>query len=214
MTSDFIDELIEVVEIKKTVNKSSKGYKATKAKTFEVAGVEIEQKYKHTQEARRKMSEARKGRKNPPLSEEAKRKIGAANKGRIHTEEALKKMREFQRNRIRKPQSEETKRKISEAHKGKKKPPLSEETKRKMSETRRGKKQPPRTEEHTRNSVAARIASLPSIMTPHGEFPSRKALIQKITNDGVRNATDKLREWLKIYPHDYYLIKKPKKIRR
>jgi len=64
-----------------------------------------------SEETRRKMSETK---KNP--SEETRKKIGKASKGRTH--------------------SQETKKKMSEAHKGK---TLSEETKRKMSEAQKGK---------------------------------------------------------------------------
>ena len=249
MTKDFIDDLFEVVEVKKTVKKSSKeSFRAKKANSFEIAGLEVKQKRIVSEETKRNISESLKGRvhseetkknireavkksmteevrrkmsesaKGKIISEETRRKLSEAHKGRKHppvTEEARKKMSEFQRNRVRKPMSEETKKKLSEAHKGKNKPPLSEETKRKMSEVRRGKKRTtPITEEHIRKLVASRNASLPSVMTPYGEFVTRKALIQKITSDGVLNATDKLREWLKLYPNDYYVIKKPKKNRR
>jgi len=64
-----------------------------------------------SEETRRKMSETK---KNP--SEETRKKIGKASKGRTH--------------------SQETKKKLSEANKGK---TLSEETKRKMSEAQKGK---------------------------------------------------------------------------
>ena len=242
MTKDFIDDLIEVVEVKKTVKKSSKElFHTNKANSFEIAGVEVVGKRQLSEETRKKISEGNKGKilsedtkkiireavkrsmteevrrkmsesaKGKIISEETKRKISEAHKGRKHspvTDETRKKMSEFQSTRIRKPQSAETKRKISEAHKGKKKPPLSEDTRRKMSEVRRGKKKAPRTEEHKNNLIAARNARIPSVMTPHGEFVSRKALIQKITNDGILNATDKLREWFKLYPNDYYYIKK------
>jgi len=234
MTKDFIEQQIELVEIKKTVKKSSKEISLSsrkrkeRGKTFVISGVEVKGKKLTSDETRKKISEGvrraitdewRKRRseaaKGVTLTEEQKQKIGDANRGRKHTEEARKKMSEFQRNRVRNPQSDETKRKISEAHKGKNKPPLSEETRRKMSEVRRGRKRKePMTEEHIRNLVASRNASLPSVMTPYGEFVNRKALIQKITSDGVLNATDKLREWLKLYPNDYYIIKKPKKSRR
>ncbi len=233
MTKDFIDDLIEAVEVKKTVKKSSKAVapsnskRKVRGKTFVIAGVEVKGKKLTSEETRKKISEGvknaitdewRKRRseaaKGRTLTEEEKKRIGDANRGRPHSEEALKKMSEFQKNRKRNPMSEETKKKLSEAHKGKNKPPLSEETKRKMSEVRRGKKPKPMTEEHKRNLVASRMASLPSVMTPYGEFVTRKALIQKITDDGVLNATDKLREWLKLYPNDYYIIKKPKKSRR
>ena len=66
-----------------------------------------------SEESRRKMSEAQKGR---TISEEHKRKISESNKGKIF--------------------SEETKLKISEAHKGMK---YSEESKRKMSEAHKGR---------------------------------------------------------------------------
>jgi len=53
MTKDFIDELIEVVEIKKTVKKSSKdNFQAKKAKSFEIAGVEIKCKRNLSDEAK------------------------------------------------------------------------------------------------------------------------------------------------------------------
>ena len=78
---------------------------------------------KHSEETKRKISEATKGENNPRygvvLSEETKYKIGIGNKNKII--------------------SEETKRKISEAHKGKKKSPLSEEAKKNISNGRKGK---------------------------------------------------------------------------
>ena len=67
----------------------------------------------HTEESKRKISEAHKGKK---LTEKTKRKMSKAALGRKHTEE--------------------TKRKISEAILGRKR---TEETKRKMSESRLGK---------------------------------------------------------------------------
>ena len=163
MIQDFIDDLIEVVEVKKTVNKSSVDYKATKSKTFAIAGVEVQSKR--------------------VVSEEARRKISEGNKGKII--------------------SEETRKKISEA----KKRAMTEEVRRKMSESGKARIF---SEQHKKNMSAARIAGVLSVMTPHGKFVSRRALIQKITNDGILNATDKLREWFKLYPNDYYYIKKIK----
>lgn len=84
-------------------------------------------------------------------SEETKKKIGEASKGRRHTEETKRKMSEAQKGKrtgeenhnYGKPRSEETKRKISEANKGKpshnKGKSPSEETKRKLSEANKGK---------------------------------------------------------------------------
>lgn len=106
--------------------------------------------YKHTDEWRRKMSEAHKGKpgswkgkhhseeqkrkiseanKGKHLSEEHKRKISEARKGKHWSEEARRKMSETRKGRL---VSEETKRKISEARKGHL---VSEETRRKISET-------------------------------------------------------------------------------
>ena len=75
----------------------------------------------HSEETKRKMSIAAKGR---TLSEATKRKISAANKGENNV-------------MFGKHHSEETKRKISDAKKGK---ILSEETKRKISEGSKGNK--------------------------------------------------------------------------
>ena len=72
----------------------------------------------HSEETKKKMSEAQKGEKNPMH-------------GKHHFEETKKKMSEVKKN-----MSEETKKKMSEAKKGKK---LSEETKKKMSEAHKGK---------------------------------------------------------------------------
>jgi len=78
--------------------------------------------YKRTEECKRKMSEARKG-KNTWM------------KGKKHTEESKKKMSESQKG---KKLSEETKKRISKANKGKKKPPLTKEHKRNISLSKKG----------------------------------------------------------------------------
>ena len=89
--------------------------------------------YKHTEEAKVKISEAFKGRKHGPLTEETRAKLSAAHKGKLHSEESKQKMSAAHKG---KPKSEEAKRKLSEAHKGKK---FSEEHKRKISEAKKGK---------------------------------------------------------------------------
>ncbi len=68
------------------------------------------------------------------ISEETKRKISEANKGKKRSEETKRKMSLSKQN-----MSEETKRKMSEANKGKKR---SEETKRKMSKAKKGRASP------------------------------------------------------------------------
>jgi len=98
----------------------------------------------HSDQARLKMSEAKKGVprvRGWNLSDttkskmsEAKRGKPAHNKGKTHSEEAKKKVSQARKG---KPLSEEHRRKLSEVNRGKK---LSEETRRKMSESRKGKK--------------------------------------------------------------------------
>ena len=73
-----------------------------------------------TEEHRRKISEARKGKKRKPHSEETRRKISEARKGKKgkpHSEEHRRKMSEAKKGKKGKPQSEEHRQKISEAKK-------------------------------------------------------------------------------------------------
>ena len=85
-------------------------------------------KYTHTDEARKKMSEAHKGLH---LSEEHRRKISEAQKGRIVTEETRRKISEAQKGR---PFSEEHYRNICEANKK-----VTKDKCRKISESHKGK---------------------------------------------------------------------------
>lgn len=82
----------------------------------------------HSEEAKRKMSESAKGRQ---FSEETRRKLSEAKKGKgmQFSEETKRKMSEAKKGKYR---SEEIKRKISEANKGRH---HSEETKRKLSKS-------------------------------------------------------------------------------
>ena len=86
-----------------------------------------------SEETRRKMSEANKGKKRTPHTAETKQKISEANRGKIRTPETRHKLSEANKG---KTHSEETRRKLSKAHKGK---TLSEKTRRKMSEAQRGR---------------------------------------------------------------------------
>jgi len=185
MTKDFIDDLIEVVEIKKTVKKSSKKVAPSKVKTFEIAGVQVEKKYTPSDETRRKASERHKGK---VLTEETRRKISEARKGIVFSEETRRKIGDASRGRI---VSEETRRKLSESHKGRK-VVVTEEARRRMSETQ-----------------IAINQNLP-IMTPNGIFISRKALKERLVADGYKEANARIREWFKLYPNDYYYIKDKK----
>jgi hypothetical protein len=72
-------------------------------------------------ETRKKISDSNKGkRRGKKHSEESKRKISEARKGKPRSEETKRKMSESTKGRKGKPHSEETKRKISERKKSKK----------------------------------------------------------------------------------------------
>ena len=130
----------------------------------------------HSEETRRKMSEAQKGENNhmygKKLSKETRRKMSEAQKGENNhmygkklSKETRRKMSEAHKGKglgnrsggmLGKTHSEETRRKMSEAHKGLKHKPHSEETRRKMSEAKMGKKRKPFTEEHKKKLSEAR----------------------------------------------------------
>lgn len=100
---------------------------------------------KFTDEHRRKLSESHKGKK---MSEEARRHISEAKKGHTATDETLKKMSEaFSGDKnpmFGKKHSEEARKKMSEAKKGKmswnKGIPMTDEAKMKLSEKNKGKR--------------------------------------------------------------------------
>ena len=75
----------------------------------------------HTEETKKKIIKALKGRKRKPHSEETKRKISESNKGKIFSEETKNKISESRKGEKNwnygKHHSEETKRKISESNK-------------------------------------------------------------------------------------------------
>jgi group I intron endonuclease len=72
-----------------------------------------------SEETRKKISDANKGKTKPPLSEESKRKISDTQTGKTHSEETKRKMSEIKKGEKHplygKFHSEETKRKISDA---------------------------------------------------------------------------------------------------
>lgn len=71
-------------------------------------------------------------------TEEAKRKMSESHKGKIFSEETRKKMSISRKGKKRFPMSEEWKLKISIGKKGKKLPPFSEEHRKRLSECQRG----------------------------------------------------------------------------
>ena len=122
-------------EVRRKIGQSHKGHLVSEETRRKIADAQIGvPKPKHTDEAKRKMSEFQKGR---PKSEEHKRKISMANKGRKHTEESKRKMSESKKGKKHGPPSEETRRKIGESNRGKVR---TAEARRRMSEAHRGKK--------------------------------------------------------------------------
>lgn len=120
-----------------------KGYNCKNDRPYSLKSSEVRRGIPFSEEHKRKLSEAHKGKPGNPRSEETKRKISEALKGKPGTsrsEETRRKMSESLKGRkawnkgLKNIYSEETKRKISEAHKG---TSHSEEAKRKMSEMRR-----------------------------------------------------------------------------
>ena len=124
-----------------------------------------------SEETRRKLSKASKGRKLPPRSAEHRRKISEAKKGKKLkplTEEHRRKISEAQKgeknHQFGKSHSKETRRKMSEAMKGENHPqfgkPHSAETRCKISNSLKGEKNPQfgkvRTVEHRRKLSEAK----------------------------------------------------------
>ena len=107
--------------------------------------------HKNTEESRKKMSEAHKGRK---LSEETRRKISESKIGKQRSYETKIRLSEVNKG---KKLSDETKRKIGEAGKGRK---YSEETRRKMSEARKGIKRSEETRKKMSESKKGKISPL------------------------------------------------------
>lgn len=120
-------------------------------------------------------------------SEQTRRKISEGNKGKVISEETRKKLSLISKGKV---VSKETRKKMSQSMKGKIR---SQETRKRVSEGRK-----------------LRFRNI-TIMTPNGEFDSRKALIKRLYADGVRYPFVKLREWFKNYPNDYYYINKNSK---
>jgi len=92
-------------------------------------------------------------------TEETKRKISKALKGRHVPHEIRKKISKTMMGRKKGPMAEETKRKISETMKGRKRKPHSEETKRKISEALKG--QPKSAETRKKLSEALKGQTIP-----------------------------------------------------
>jgi len=99
---------------------------------------------------REELSKSGKGRYIGPMSEEHKRKIGDANRGRVLSDEHKRKIGEKSKGRLI-IMKEEHRKKISVALKGKVKPKMTEEHRKKISDSLKGRPKPKFTEEHKRN---------------------------------------------------------------
>jgi hypothetical protein len=120
----------------------------------------------HSNESKKRMSKAHKGK---ILSEEHKRKIGEINKGKTLSEEHKIKISEANKN-----PSEEIRKIISEAHKGK---VLSGETKRKIKEKR---KDQIITQEH-KNSISNAFNKEYCFISPSGEIVKEITTLSKFS---------------------------------
>lgn len=138
ITKDCVNKLVEESEIEKYLSDgweigvyySDESREKLKSNGFKGK--------KFTDEQRKKLSDAKKGKpssnKGVPLKEETKQKLREANIGKKHSEESKKKMSEKRKGS---KHSEETKRKMSNSAMGHE---TSEETRKKISEAKKGHK--------------------------------------------------------------------------
>ena len=125
----------------------------------------------HTEETKKKMSEAQKNRKRKPHTEETKRKISESNKGKIF--------------------SEETRKKISETHKSEKNPNYgkhwSEETRKKISERNKNGKWS-KTVIQIDKSTYETIAEFPSASEAERQLGYSQANISRCCRGKIKSA--------------------------
>jgi 5-methylcytosine-specific restriction endonuclease McrA len=97
---------------------------------------------KHSDETKKKISEARKGKSNGPMSEESKKRLSESlkgkNLGKIRTPEQKQAQSERQKGRPGVVHTEETKQKLRQINLGKKLGPKSEEAKNRISNALKG----------------------------------------------------------------------------
>lgn len=137
---------------------------------------------KWSDEARYRQSITMRG-KSHPHSEESKRNISAALRGREFSEEHRGKISKAMTG---KPLSEEARRKISAAFRGKKTGPKSDETKRKLSDAKRGRKL---SDEHKRKiSEGVKRNGIAPYLTNAKLRPEDVAVIKSLLAQGVKGA--------------------------
>lgn len=105
-----------------------------------------------SEETKKKISLAKLGKKQGPMSEESKKKLSESlkgkNVGKTRSEEVKKKLSDSLRKKVRTPLSEETKQKLRNHNLGKIVGPMNDEHKRKIAEALKGKE---RSKEHKEN---------------------------------------------------------------
>lgn len=135
------------------------------------------------------------------LSDETRKKIGKANKGKIRTEE----MRAHSRTIPREKHKEETRKKIGLAHKGK---VVSKETRQKLSKTGKArdvelyKKIGAKLKGRTPWNKGFKFLEFREIQTPNGTFKH----INAVAYYAKRDVTT-IRNWMTKWPDHYYFIK-------
>lgn len=155
---------------------------------------------KRTAEQRQLMSIRSSGTNNPmygkPCSEDRRKKIGEANRGKKRSEEFKKRLSDIWKSDANpgKNKSLKTRQKLSIALSGKKRGPRSEETKRKIAEALKGIKRGPMSEEHRK----IRSLSLKGKPKPDG-FGNKIAKIMK--SKFTENNPNKRDDLKKSCPH-------------
>ena len=154
VTDEFKGKILHAYVMMSTVrDKNQERIYKINSRLFESRKIEsnkIKSEFRHTEEAKRSISENLKGVKKKPFTEEHKKNISESHKGQNAwnkglrglvkaSEETKRKISEANKGRV---ISEETRNKLSLAHKGKSRQPLSEEAKRKISEANKGRKMP------------------------------------------------------------------------
>jgi hypothetical protein len=131
-----------------------------------------------TEDHKRKLSKAHKGKK---LTEDHKRKLSKANKGKSISEEHRRKISEAAKGKI---ITEESKRKMSEAAKGK---IFTEEHRRKLSEAAKGKKRGARSEETRKKISETKLKNMPLITCIHCGHTGKGSAMNRWHNDNCKH---------------------------
>ena len=114
-------------------------------------------------ETKQKISNAHKGKKRKPMSEESKKKLSESlkgkNLGKTRTPEQKLAMSLQLKNRKRKPHTEETKKKLRDLNQGKSRGPMSDDQKNKISLALKGKPKNPESVAKQRTKLLAYYAT-------------------------------------------------------